>query len=480
MGWKKVLSGAERWAIEHGSMLDVLPLLPDSSCDSCVCDPPYHLTSASRGGSARTNNPESPFGRHAIGSKGFMGRVWDGGDIAFRPETWAAVLRVLKPGAYLLAFGGSRTAHRIGCAIEDAGFEIRDGLAWHYASGMPKSRNFGGGIGTGLKPSFEPIIVARKKPEGTTTANHAKWGTGGLNIDDSRIAHASPADLAAHEAQVKAVKARGGSMDASWKNSSDLSGANDVHAGGRWPANTLLTHAPGCRPVGTKTVKANPTWDTPNRDTEPSAFTGAAVSQVRHAEEVVAEYDCQDGCPVRELDMQSGDRASVLMPAGTERSTDGGYGGAFPRTITSATYGDSGTASRFFHQSEWTELDDVARFRFETKASKAEKNAGLDGKNPHPTPKPVALLRYLTRLVTPVRHGIVLDPFCGSGSGGVAAVLEGFRYFGIELNNSKGEPFVRVARKRIAWVIGGGYRPTSTDADPARLTGDEPAQRSLF
>lgn len=127
--------------ILQGDMLDRIKDLPDASVDAVVTDPPYHLTQNSRGGHARTNNQNTPHGRTRIGDKGFMGKVWDGGDIAFKPETWAAVMRVMKPGAYLLAFGGTRTHHRVMCAIEDGGLEICDVLAWMYGSGFPKSKN---------------------------------------------------------------------------------------------------------------------------------------------------------------------------------------------------------------------------------------------------------------------------------------------------------------------------------------------------
>jgi site-specific DNA-methyltransferase (adenine-specific) len=127
-----------------GDCRDVLPTLQAESVHAIVTDPPYHLTQVSRGGSARTNNPDMPHGRHRIGDKGFMGKVWDGGDVAFRPETWAAALRVAKPGAHLLAFGGTRTFHRLTCAIDDGGWEIRDCLMWLYGSGFPKSKNLAG------------------------------------------------------------------------------------------------------------------------------------------------------------------------------------------------------------------------------------------------------------------------------------------------------------------------------------------------
>lgn len=172
--------------IHVGDCLEVMRKLEANSFDSVVTDPPYHLTAGKKGGSGPASvNLESPYGRARIGT-GFMGKAWDGGDVAHRPETWAEVLRVAKPGAYLAAFSGTRTFHRMVCAIEDAGWEIRDTAMWVYGSGFPKSHNGDWG-GTALKPAWEPITLARKPLEGTVEANWRKWGTGALNIDKCRV-----------------------------------------------------------------------------------------------------------------------------------------------------------------------------------------------------------------------------------------------------------------------------------------------------
>lgn len=168
-----------------GDCLGVMRSLDDASVDSIVTDPPYHLTQVSRG--SHTRNPQTPYERARIGDRGFMGHQWDGGDIAFRVELWAEALRVLKPGGHLLAFSGARTYHRMACAIEDAGFEIRDQTMWLYGSGFPKSHNIGEGRGTALKPAHEPICVARKPLAGTVAANVLAYGVGALNIDVCRI-----------------------------------------------------------------------------------------------------------------------------------------------------------------------------------------------------------------------------------------------------------------------------------------------------
>lgn len=133
------------YELYNGKMQDVLDTLEENSIDSIVCDPPYHLTSIQER-FGKENSKEAQYGRDGSFqrlSKGFMGQTWDGGDTAFQPDTWAHCYRVLKDGGYLLAFGGSRTFHRIACAIEDAGFEIRDCIMWIYGSGFPKSMNIG-------------------------------------------------------------------------------------------------------------------------------------------------------------------------------------------------------------------------------------------------------------------------------------------------------------------------------------------------
>ncbi len=178
--------------LHNGDCIEIMRTLPAQSVDSVVCDPPYHLTSIVKrfGAAGAAPAQHGTDGAYARASRGFMGKVWDGGDIAFRPETWAEVLRVLKPGGHLIAFGGTRTFHRMVCAIEDAGFEVRDQLAWIFGSGFPKSHNQHGdweGWGTALKPAQEPICLARKPPQGTVTSNVLRHGTGALNVDACRI-----------------------------------------------------------------------------------------------------------------------------------------------------------------------------------------------------------------------------------------------------------------------------------------------------
>ena len=342
--------------------------LPDASVDAIVTDPPYHLTALSRNGSPRVPGA-GPFGRHRVGERGFMGKTWDAGGVAFDPATWAEAFRVLRPGGRLLAFGGTRTHHRIWCAIEDAGFVLEDTIMWLYGSGFPKHRSK-------LKPAYEPIVVARKGP---VTA---------LNIDACRIGTGDGGDRTGEASAHRRYSERGATSFA------PLPGPRGGDAAGRWPANVVL-------------------------DEE------AAVI----------------------LDAQSGDR--------------GGRGLRRPNTGQVVGYGDSSGASRFFYCA---------------KADRAEREMGLEGmplrscgtmeddgydwerererglqpldtrrRNHHPTVKPVALMRWLVRLVT--RPGdLVLDQFAGSGTTGVACTLEGRRFILVE-NNAE---YCEIAERRVA------------------------------
>lgn len=183
-----------KYAIYNDDCLIRLPLLEPNSIDSIVSDPPYGLASiVSRFKNTSTEDDNITGERCKTGSdgfgrlaKGFMGKEWDS-DIAFQVNTWRKCYDVIKPGGYLLAFGGTRTFHRMVIAIEDAGFEIRDQLMWLYGTGFPKSHNLGDGQGTALKPCFEPICLARKPLEGTNLENKEKYGTAGLNIDACRV-----------------------------------------------------------------------------------------------------------------------------------------------------------------------------------------------------------------------------------------------------------------------------------------------------
>jgi len=379
--------------------------------------------------------------------------------------------------------------------------------------------------------SHDTWWLARKPLAGTLTATVERWGTGGLRIDDCRVAHASASDRAAHEAQVAAIKARGRSMEHSWKNSSDLSGASEVSDKGRWPANIVFSHHPDCKYIGLTEVPANPTWDTPNRATEPSQFTGNKVSKVRHVspelqaalgrddfeqreEEIRLEFgdDAVDALLLEELERVHGPEAARAAsrsgePSAERRYTDKGVTGfaALPgerraaveqveqwRCVAGCPVSalgiqsgeDQDSAARYFAQFQ-PMPDDFVPFIYQAKPSSAERDAGLGHlrtltggeatgreddsagvnnpragagrtggrRNSHPTVKSRDLMRYLIRLVTPP-GGLCLDPFTGSGSTGVACIDEKVRFLGFEMTDTDAEPFVRIARARIAHAVG--------------------------
>lgn len=337
--------------------------LPDNSVDSIVTDPPYGI--------------------------GFMSNKWD--YAVPTVEQWAECLRVLKPGGHLLAFGGSRTYHRLVVNIEDAGFEIRDQIMWIYGSGFPKSKNLDGehkGKGTALKPAHEPIVMARKPFSTTILNNVTEYGTGALNIDLCRV----PADemLAGGSggllSDVRDGKAPAGNE---WAQNNE----------GRWPANIIHD--------GSDEVIA--------------AFPDAKGQQGK----------------VRNDGSDNGNKVFGKLKNVVSNPE--------PRT-ESAT-----SAARFFYCAKVSKSDrDAGMDRFivasasEMTGGRAEGSVGINNpragagrtsgaKNTHPTVKPVDLMRYLCRLVTPA-GGTVLDPFMGSGSTGKAAITEGFRFIGIEMD----------------------------------------------
>jgi DNA modification methylase len=329
-----------------GDCRDVMATLEPESIDAIVTDPPYGLE--------------------------FMGKGWDRGVPG--EEFWTAALRVAKPGAHLVAFGGTRTYHRLTCSIEDAGWEIRDGLLWLYGSGFPKSLNLGDGRGTGLKPGWEPIVLARKPLIGTVTENVARYGTGALNIDACRIDFASAEDERETKEKNRHEDFGSGARENRVYGADDRarSESGNYDAPGRWPANVVLD------------------------------------------EDAAALLDAQSGVSTS----RAGEPRASAEP-----------GAGWGMTSTGAEYNDTGGASRFFYCA---------------KASRAERNAGPT-KNIHPTVKPLDLMRWLVRLVTPP-DGLVLDPFTGSGSTGCASLPERCRFLGIELENE----YAEIARHRLA------------------------------
>ena len=415
--------------------------------DSIVTDPPYHLTSIveryGKEGSAPAKDRDGLYQRQATG---FMGKEWDGGDIAFRKETWELAYKLLKPGGHLLAFSASRNYHRMAVAIEDAGFEIRDQIMWLYGSGFPKSLNLGDGWGTALKPAHEPIVMAKKRLEGTNKQNKDKYGTGGINIDECRIEGNDakyPDTNPDFRDQGKKSKEAIGIDKLSF---GQVSGAErkKVVRKSRSEDGVWTDGNSGMKAEGTQYADADPRGRFPSNimhdgsDVVKDIFPNTKSSNVSRERKAGTEFGQSSGWN-KHNNVDSG-----LMPA----------------------YGDDGSASRYFYCA---------------KTSKAERNQGLDNfpikqtqgggggignykddvnsasgkfgsekapsKNTHPTVKPIKLMKYLCRLITP-KGGTVLDPFMGSGSTGMAAKEENFDFVGIE----KEKEYFNIASTRIESV----------------------------
>lgn len=373
------------YSLHHGDCLETLRGMPDNSVDSVVTDPPYGLS--------------------------FMGKKWDY-DVP-STEIWAECLRVLKPGGHLLAFAGTRTQHRMAVRIEDAGFEIRDMLAWLYGSGFPKSRNIAEqdmsgrdteqwqGWGTALKPSLEPITMARKPLNGTVAANVLAHGTGALNIDACRVAPTGER-LGGGDESGKAAKPEGWARP--WMDDPDHVAAHNSKVAanvdkasqlGRWPANLIHDGSP-------EVVALFPNSDSPWIGNNNSGAKGGRM-----------------------------------------------FGGGQQSVNEKPEYRDAGSAARFFYCAKTSRkdrneglTDPGPQFAHENTLRKVE-NTGTAG-NTHPTVKPTDLMAYLLRLVTPA-GGTALDPFMGSGSTGKAAMREGFRFIGCELD----EKYIAIAKARI-------------------------------
>lgn len=345
-----------------GECLEEMREMGDNSISCIVTDPPYGL--------------------------GFMNKKWDAG--LPHDEIWKEAIRIVKPGGHLLSFGGTRTYHRLTCAIEDAGWEIRDCLMWIYGSGFPKSHNHFGieGYGTALKPAYEPIIMAMKPCEGTFKQNAEKWGQAGINIDECRVGEEVRFNPPTHKNSSAAL--------GSFENCQGM-GSN---VNGRWPANVI--------------------------------FDGEASEM---------------------LDGQTGILKSGGGEKGN-KTQDGGYGKKYGYVERIEEPSSGGASRFFYcakaSSSERNEgLDHLhdkiggglnATVPVDSRTGNITKQ-----KNNHPTVKPLKLMEYLIKLVMPPKDGILLDPFAGSGTTILAAKRLGFSAFGIE----KEEEYVKIAQARL-------------------------------
>ena len=388
-----------RTEILCGDNLPILREMADNSVDAIVTDPPYGLS--------------------------FMGKRWDY-DVP-SVELWAECLRVLKPGGHLLAFAGTRTQHRMAVRIEDAGFEIRDMIAWVYGSGFPKSLDIGKAIDKAAGVERE-VVGVKTEPNGRNRLNEARgvterktWGNGQSGFTESieKRLLTTPATEAARQWQGwgTALKPALEPITLARKPLAERTVAANVLEWGTGGVNV-----DGCR-VGTENTQR-----TSNANTNGDGWGMGKVANLNGSE---------SGRFPANFIHDGSDEVVGLFPVTTSgdlksghKQGSGMFGSIGGDTILANYGGDTGSAARFFYCA---------------KASRSEREAGLEGnKCTHPTVKPIALMRYLCRLVTPP-GGIVLDPFTGSGTTGCAATLEGFGFVGIE----REAEYAEIARRRV-------------------------------
>jgi site-specific DNA-methyltransferase (adenine-specific) len=487
----------EQAVVYHGNCLDELKNIPDNYVDAIVTDPPYGLGDSDPNYIIDALKMWMDGDRaHIPAGKGFMGKQWD----AFvpPPAVWDECFRVLKPGGYVLVFAGTRTVDLMGLSVRMAGFEIRDSLTWIYGQGFPKSLDiskaidklsgaerevvgytdphdprtamarsiYGGDIqegagqgipitapatedakkwagwGTALKPASEPIIMARKPlSEKTVAKNVLKWGTGGINIDGTRIGTEQTTTTIKDLSQ-----AHGNQFGKSGIEYPKL--GEKLNPPGRFPSNVMFSHADDCVQVGiigdSYVINKTEEWSGFGQKERPDYESESKTVDV-------PIYECVEGCPVKELDEQSGIRPGGAYPAKRGQAVNTSFASGQETVGGARQMGDTGGASRFFYVAKANKTD-----RNEGLVGLDEKGKVFNGKNEesagnapgsvedkfttkpqsnfHPTVKPTSLMRQLVKMVAP-EGAIVLDPFCGSGSTGKATILEGHRFIGIEMTD---------------------------------------------
>jgi site-specific DNA-methyltransferase (adenine-specific) len=479
----------------HGDCIEVMKSMEDNSIDALVSDSPYGL--------------------------GFMGKEWDKFTsmkfLRFTYKWSIEALRILKPGAYLLNFSAPKKYHLMACGVELAGFNIKDMIMWCYGSGFPKSLDISKAIdqyygkerevirektyeiyngnnayqqgintskprsesceitkpttpeaqkwdgwGTGLKPSFEPVVVAQKPYIGTYAENVLKYGVGGINIDKCRINYTQDKEVDSRiYNQDKNITRGSHGIDSFVKIAPD---GNEFpmykQEKGRFPANLILTHHPECKLIGTKEVGSGKFKKTNFRKGGKCEYSiglnGKKNAPDNYGVQEIDSYACHPECPIRLLDEQSGETKSSKGGFTTNHQKDN-------RTHQWSKNGDWNT-QKYIDNANWhNDKGGASRFFYCSKAHKSERNAGLmdlehidntemvnrkegsagienpragagrgqGAKNNIATLKPINVMRYLVRLVTP-SNGIVLDPFAGSGTTGISCLIEGFHYILIE------------------------------------------------
>jgi transcriptional regulator with XRE-family HTH domain len=490
-----------------GDCREVLKALPDNSVDSIVTDPPYEL--------------------------GFMGKKWDNSGIAYDVTVWAQCLRVLKPGGHLLAFGGSRTWHRLAVAVEDAGFEIRDSIAWIYGSGFPKSLDVSKAIdksngkhevdltpfGSYVKKLRLAKGWSRKQLDdvmGTNTA--VSWWEGrasGVQLpskqtyDRLKVVLSMDGrfdlliDWAEAEREVIGVKNAGIGTGQSYgkivgereKVSTTevpvtAPATSEAKTWEGWGTALKPAHEPivvGRKPLVGTVAENVLEWGvgglnidgsrigSESRFSPPGGIPNGANNYVNTDKDRNSDYPSKmvqgrwpanvifDEVTAGLLDEQSGISKSTPIPAGTQKKSRLTFSGG-PMVSASSLHNDSGGASRFFYVAKASKrdrnegLDDLNAVSAGEMVERVEGSAGMNSPragagrtsgahNFHPTVKPTALMRYLIKLVTPP-GGTVLDPFTGSGSTGKAALLDGFNFVGVELT----EEYLPIIEGRLRWA----------------------------